>query len=296
VSEARKQTIVRGTQAYEDKFIAFVDILGFTDLVERPASVEYILELTGKFGSSKEEDFARYGPATCPCAPHDARDLNFRVTQISDCAVISAEVSPAGLINLVHHCYKIAFRFLKAGHTCIGYITRGDIYHTDAQFFGPGYQRAYDHASKGKVLIFQRNAADKGTPFIEIDSDVCRYVAEQPDNCVKTVFGKLTESDGKSTAIWPFFAIETMLDIAIAQDLDAEGLRAQVQMVCDNILRLLSQLENAKATANNGGRRKIEHIERKLREVLDLKDKHLEVIDFLSQPLSPALNVRRLDK
>lgn len=278
---------------YEDKFIAYVDILGFKELVERSEkggdnapTVEYILELTGKFGSSKEEDFDRYGPTTCPCAPHNARNLNFRATQISDCVVVSAEASPAGLINLVYHCYKIAFRFLKVGHTCRGYITRGNIYHTDAQFFGTGYQQAYDHESKGKVLIFQREAADEGTPFIEIDPRVCSYVAEQGDSCVKTVFAQLTESDGKRTAISPFFALKMLPDTVVDEDFDPTVLKGQFQMVRDSILRLLSQLENAKITANADGRGKIDHIERKLREVLAMKDKQAEITDFLSQPLS----------
>jgi hypothetical protein len=279
---------------YEDKFIGFVDILGFKALVERfegggdsALSEEYILELLDKFGSSEEEDFARYGPTICPNAPYTSRNLNFRVTQISDCAVISAEVSPAGLINLVHHCYKIAFRFLRVAHLCRGYITRGNIYHTDTRFFGTGYVRAYEHERDHKVVIFQKNSEDTGTPFIEIDPHVCDYVIEQLDGCVKTVFRQLTESDGKSTAISPFFALKTMLNIAIDQDLDAKELKDQVEMVCDNIRRLLSQLENAKASASIRGREKIEHVERKLHEVLALKDKHLEMLDFLSQPLSP---------
>jgi hypothetical protein len=289
---------------YEDKFIAFVDILGFKELVDRSeTTVEYILELTGRFGSSTEEDFARYGPTTCPCAPHIAGDLNFRVTQISDCAVISAEESSAGLINLVHHCYKIAFRFLKVGHLCRGYITRGKIYHTDTQFFGPGYQRAYER--ENKVSTFQRHAADTGTPFIEIDPEVCSYVAEQTDSCVRTVFGRLTERDGKSAAISPFFALKAIPDIVIDKDSDFAVCKGQVQIARDNILRLLSQLEKQEASLSSEEmqrkiaedrlerdradariRRKIEHIKRKLREVLALKDKQAEMIDLLSQPLS----------
>jgi hypothetical protein len=277
---------------YEYKFIAYVDILGFKELVERSEkggdsapTTEYILELIGRFGSSKEEDFARYGPTTCPYAPHYAVDLNFRATQISDCAVISAEVSPAGLINLVHHCYKIAFRFLKVGHLCRGYITRGYIYHTDTQFFGPGYQRAYKSESKVSIFRSDADADDTGTPFIEIDPAVCSYVAEeQLDSCVKTVFGRLTESVGKSTAISPFFALKAIPDMVIDKDSDFAVCKGQVQTVRDSVLRLLSQLENAKATADARGRRKIKHIERKLREVLVSKDKQVEMIDFLSQP------------
>jgi len=256
---------------YEDKFIAYVDILGFKELVKRSEkgsenapTVDYIFELMRRFGSSNDEDFDRYGPTVCPCAPHSSLNLNFRVTQISDCAVISAETSPAGLINLVHHCYKIAFRFLKLGHLCRGYITRGNIVHTDTQFFGTGYVRAYE--SESKVSIFRRNADDKGTPFIEIDPQVRSYVAEQPDVCVKTVFGRLTEGHGSRTAISPLFALKSIPDIVI--------------------LRLLSQLEKQEAETDASVRGKIEHITRKLREALSLKEKQVEMIDFLSQPFS----------
>ncbi len=50
---------------YEDKFIAFVDILGFKNIVERSQhggagapTVEWILELIKAFGSSHEEEHA----------------------------------------------------------------------------------------------------------------------------------------------------------------------------------------------------------------------------------------------
>src|SRR5690242_13343286 len=127
---------------YQDKFIAFVDILGFSELVMKSEAggdgapdAKYILDLTGKLGSAKERDhFAKYGPTHCPCAPYLSKDLDFRVTQISDCVVISAEVSPAGVINLLQHCFGIAIQILQAGHLCRGYITRGSIVHTDKQF------------------------------------------------------------------------------------------------------------------------------------------------------------------
>lgn len=274
---------------YADKFIAFVDILGFKCLVKRSEeggdgapTVEYILELISRFGWSTDEDFAKYGPTTCPCAPHISKDLNFHLTQISDCAVISAEASPAGLINLVHHCYKIAFRFLKIGHLCRGYITRGNIVHTDTQFFGTGYVRAYD--AEKHVSVFQRDASETGTPFIEIDPQVSSYVAEQPDMCVKTAFGRLTESDGKGTAISPFLALKTIPDMPINNDSDLAVWNGQVQVVRESILRLLSQLVVSEATADARGRRKIEHLKIKLSEVLVFKDKQVEMANFLAQP------------
>lgn len=334
---------------YEDKFIAFVDILGFTRLVERSEeggdgapTIEYILDLIGKFGSSTDEDFAKYGPTTCPCAPHNSRDLNFRVTQISDCAVISAEASPAGLINLIQHCYKIAFRFLKIGHLCRGYVTRGNIVHTEIHLFGTGYMRAFNREKT--VSIFTRDATavfgsaptaarhsrkfhaaiaaaradhwnlrwvaaavracssrlcaglrcarpspDTGTPFIEIDPKVFSYVAGQPDVCVKRVFDRLTESDGEIRAVWPLFALKMMPDMAINNESDLVIWKEHVQTVRQIILRLLSQLEESEVTANTGGRRKIEHLKIKLREVLAFKEQQLENGDFLIQPYPKKL-------
>jgi hypothetical protein len=82
--------------AYENKLIAFVDILGFHKLVIQSEkthnpSLEYLLDLTRKLGAS--EDRSRYVQS------------GFRITQVSDCVVVSSEVSPTGLINLLQYCF-----------------------------------------------------------------------------------------------------------------------------------------------------------------------------------------------
>lgn len=279
---------------YEDKFIAFVDVLGFSELVERSEkggegapTAQYLLALTQKLGSSKERDhFAKYGPTTCPCAPHNAKDLNFRVTQISDCVVVSAEVSPAGLINLMHHCFGISIHLLTAGHLCRGYITRGSIVHTDAQFMGTGYMRAFDN--EHRVSIFQIDRADEGTPFIEIDPEVCRYAAEQPDECVKTMFKRMTESDGTNTAISPFPALKKLPATVIDRNFDPAQWKAKIQVARENMLRLMAQLEGLEGSSSDRARRKIDHYKRKIKEILAAKDKDDEQLDLLSKPFSRA--------
>jgi len=271
---------------YTEKFVAYVDILGFKELVRRSEeggegapTLDYVLQLTRLFGSVNDEDFAKYGPTTCPCAPCIARDLNFRLTQASDGVVISSEISPAGLINLVAHCYKTMVRFLEVGHLCRGYLTRGNLAHEGVNFIGTGFHRAFENEKS--VSTFQIDLSDKGTPFIEIDPAVCGYVSEQTDSCVKTIFGRLTESDGQSTAITPFYFFRMMPSMPLDNPV---AYKEQVRFVCDVVLRLLARLEEAEATAPAAGRRKIEHHKRKLREVLALKDKQLEAMDGLSQP------------
>lgn len=192
---------------YTDKFIAFVDILGFKSMVE--ASTQHmevlseLLAITAKLGDGSERaNYEKYGPLTCPEAPRVERNLNFQVTQISDCAVISSEISPAGLINLVTHCWQVSIRLLQSGVLCRGFISRGLIYHDNGQVVGPGYQATL--SSEHTVTAFQRRVDEVGTPFIEIDDDVVAYVAEQPDVCVKMMFDRLTKFDGSKVALFPF--------------------------------------------------------------------------------------------
>src|SRR6267378_3569937 len=81
--------------------------------------------------------------STMPFAARVRADLDFRLTQISDCVVVSTEISPAGVINLVNRCWGAVIRLLQNGLMCRGYITRGRIFHTETQVIGTGYQRAY---------------------------------------------------------------------------------------------------------------------------------------------------------
>jgi len=172
---------------FSDKFVAFVDVLGFKNLVSESEAgngihLPEILKLLKKLGTGKErEHFEKYGPTCCPMAPRIERNLDFRVTQISDCVIASSEVSPAGAINLISHCWGAVISLMTHGMMCRGYIKRGRVFHTDAQIIGSGYQDAY--LAESKVTAFQREADERGTPYVEIDSEITNYVASQSDAC-----------------------------------------------------------------------------------------------------------------
>lgn len=268
---------------YEDKFIAFIDILGFKNIVERSEqggagapTVDWILELVKAFGSSHEEDHALSG-ARVAAMPDVERDLNFRVTQISDCAVISAELSPGGLTALVHHCYGVAFRLLLLGSLCRGYITHGKIIHTDTQFFGTGYIRAYEN--ERKVSIFHTGKADVGTPFIEVDPLVCRYVADASDDELKAAFQRFTESDGHGIAVTPLSALRAAPDLSIS---DPATFRHQIENLLNSMSGMIAHLEHAAASASVPALSKIEHYRQKLLEIAELKERQLAALESLS--------------
>jgi len=193
---------------FQEKFIGYLDILGFTNMVEASENgsgkpLRELLELLKALGSSEDvAELRRYGPTICPKSTYLHSDLDFKVTTISDCAVVSSEVSPAGAINLVNRCWRAVVRLLNRGLMCRGYITKGSIYHTEEQFIGSGYERAYSKESK--VAAFKREADERGTPFVEVDPIVCSYIMECGDECVRKVFSRMTRSDGEATALFPF--------------------------------------------------------------------------------------------
>lgn len=193
---------------FTEKFICFIDILGFKELVKKAEngsgmSLEKLLNLAKKLGESRDQEkFAQSGPITCPRSKHHNRNLDFKLTQITDCAVVSCEISPAGVINLINHCSAAVIKLMNKGIMCRGYITKGPIYHSDDQFIGSGYQEAYQKESN--VSAFKKEADERGTPFVEVDPVVCDYIQNKTDSCVVKMFKRFVESDGNVTALFPF--------------------------------------------------------------------------------------------
>lgn len=194
---------------FKDKFIGFVDILGWKNKVKaaEAGTGMPLAELKGALEKlGKHEDQAKIentGPIICPGSSYVRRDLDFKLTRISDCVIVSSEISPAGVINLIDHCWGAIFRLLTKGIMCRGYITRGLIHHTnEPEMIGSGYQEALD--KEQKVSAFKRKADEMGTPFVEVDPAVCNYIQDQGDSCVKNMFSRFVKGDGTVTALFPF--------------------------------------------------------------------------------------------
>jgi hypothetical protein len=198
-----------GDMKFTDKFIGFVDILGWKEKVKAAEtgtgmSLVELLELLKELGTPEDKGkVEKYEPMTCPKSAYVQRDLDFQLTQISDCVIVSSEISPAGVINLVSHCWRAVIKLLTKGVMCRGYITLGPIYHTNGpEVIGSGYQEALD--KEHKVSAFKREADERGTPFVEVDPSVCDYVRDHGDSCVKEMFSRYVKQDGRMTALFPF--------------------------------------------------------------------------------------------
>lgn len=274
---------------FTTKFIAFVDILGFKRFVADAEQgtgfdLERILSLLSYLGTGKErERFEKSGPTCCPCAPYVERHLDFRVTQISDCVIVSSEVSPAGIINLANHCWGAAIQLLRQGVMCRGYIKRGTIYHTDSQVIGTGYQDAYK--AEGGVTAFKREADERGTPYIEVDPEVTSYIDAQQDGCVKEIFSRMAKREGATAALFPFQRLSHSFLVGSSRKFDAErerkanqNMRAIINTVKERVQSLVDPT-NASAVA------KAAHYLSALDAQLEVCDRTDELIDALTQPI-----------
>lgn len=244
---------------FSEKVIAFADILGFSDMVNGASDAD----LPGLLGLMKELgaplDAARfYGvPPMCPCAPRLSDTLDFSITQVSDCIVISAEKSPAGVINLVNYCFGIAVRFLQRQMMVRGAIVIGRIFHQGMTIVGEGYQRAV--AGEKAVRAFAKNANAEGGPFIEVGPDVIKYIAEQPDKCVRTMFEGSTHTDGSLVTIYPFHALATSPAAVVGEDFDPQRWIVSVTGSLSRWQGLRADLQRRSAGASNRVQAKFAH-------------------------------------
>jgi len=231
---------------YKEKFIAFIDILGFKKMVEASVigtgiPLADILEMLKKLGTHEDQQRIRSGNIFLPESERIYPDLDFKITQISDCVVISSEKSPVGLLNLVIHCSNAITELLYMGKMCRGYITCGKIYHTDTQFIGTGYQKALD--KEQSVSAFKFTGDEVGTPFVEIDPEVCEYVNKYGDNMVKRHFNREIRSDGVINALFPFQLLGDKYAFhPYDSDLTKKNVKQSVQNNCITLMELNARI------------------------------------------------------
>ncbi len=250
-----------------------------------------LLKLLNSFGTGSErERFETHGPVCCPMAPYVDRSLDFRLTQFSDCAIVSAEVSPAGVINLVSHCWGAVIQLLQSGIMCRGYIKRGQVYHTDKHLLGTGYQDAY--LAEANVGAFRREADERGTPFVEVDAAVTEYVEQCGDPCVKEMFSRFVKRDGATVALFPFQRLSHSFIVAgHGHRFDADKERRSNQNLRDMLNRVKERVDAYVDKSNQRAVQKASHYIAALDAQLEVCDRTDEFIAMLKTPFPARKHV-----
>jgi hypothetical protein len=155
---------------YEERYVAFVDILGFSELIRRSENDDEgkTLRLINDALSFKQE---AYLELFCADSSHNTTEkdaLDLRIHTFSDFVVVSTPHTPDGLLCLLHVCWQIGVDWLRQGFLCRGGISVGKLVHsignhTAPRVFGPAFVAAYD---------LEHNVAD--FPRIVLSSQVRR--------------------------------------------------------------------------------------------------------------------------
>ncbi|MBC8146525.1 MAG: hypothetical protein H8E98_00900 [Bacteroidetes bacterium] len=132
---------------YDERYVAFVDILGFTDLVGKSADSNSTISLADivtalKFTPPAGQDKIVLGRIG------DISKSNHQMSSFSDNIFISTDSTENGLMHIINHLEQISFKLLKLGFLCRGGLTKGLCYHHENIVFGPAVIEAHDIEKK----------------------------------------------------------------------------------------------------------------------------------------------------
>lgn len=167
----------------DERFVAFIDLLGFRDVLNRMFTNEpqlfktvlQVLELAKAFADAPDPENMR------------------AITAFSDSVVVTSG-GPFGTAGLFATVGVLAGEFLKKGILCRGGIARGRMYHADGILFGEALVRAYDlerHVAKMPRIVIDDDVAP--AVFFLIDDQVPRVKRDRDGKLILNVFAHFWE-------------------------------------------------------------------------------------------------------
>jgi len=122
---------------YDDRYVAFVDILGFANIVRKteydPSNKRYdaLVKTLTDIGSFNEETI------------NESDDFKFQ--SFSDSVIMSTATTRTGLLHLLHLVSNLSIHLLSNGGLLMrGAIAKGKLHHDQLLMFGPAFLVAYN--------------------------------------------------------------------------------------------------------------------------------------------------------
>jgi hypothetical protein len=144
---------------YDDRYVAYMDILGFRSLVQRiPSEPGLYDEAVGAFNQLETRLPVDLAPEKC----------DFRQQIISDGIVMSSDNTSAGLEFLVFAIEQLSIALLTLGMFTRGGLAKGKLHHDDKVIFGEGFLEAYfleSEIAKYPRIIVGRTVYDDMSDF-----------------------------------------------------------------------------------------------------------------------------------
>lgn len=131
---------------FEDRAVAFIDVLGFKALVNEAVNNEPERQKLADLVALLESAIPRLDSGVDSAVP---RRLIPRHQYISDCIILSAPLTDSerrwynGVSIVVMRAIQLSHFFLNEGYLIRGGISAGKLWHTETNIIGPAYQEAY---------------------------------------------------------------------------------------------------------------------------------------------------------
>jgi len=119
---------------YSERYVAFIDILGFREIIKRSETDSRLYETLVK---TLSEIHARE-----PIEGEETVDFQFQT--FSDSIVISSASSKMGLAHLLRAICTLTLELMQESLLIRGGIAKGKLYHEKGVMFGPAVIEAYE--------------------------------------------------------------------------------------------------------------------------------------------------------
>jgi hypothetical protein len=142
---------------YEDKLFAFLDILGFSNAIDKTIKNDKEIKSETRkiidFINKMQSDFNH------EAFNHDDSKNNRRVINMfSDTIIISHPVNDSGIHSFILNIIHLHLSAILSGFLLRGAIVLEKIYHTETDVFGPAIIKAYK--LQEKIAIYPRTILD----------------------------------------------------------------------------------------------------------------------------------------
>ncbi len=199
---------------YEDRYVAFVDILGFASIVEAsqnaPEHVERLYRALSQLSTRAQEGHYR--------------DHAIEATNFSDTVVLSAPVTAGGLLYIFDAVSGFTADLLSMNMLLRGAVVRGELLHSESAIFGPALINAY--RLENTVSFHPRMMID-----IAVVNDIDGY---SKDDEFKKKFGEFVVTDHHDVAyLNPFAAWRDQGELS---SIDTERLIALQAIIAGGLL------------------------------------------------------------
>lgn len=205
---------------YEQRYCAYIDILGFTGLVGE------IETDPDKFSEIQSILRKVHEPERVALSLPSEQRIDFRVQSISDAVAISTRCTEVALLSLIISVEALVCSLLREGYFTRGAICKGKLYHDDKMVFGDALIQA--HALESQIVRY---------PRIMIAKSVVDDVRE---NNMSSVESRITNGDDGPSYVHVLRRLEEALQEVKANPDDSKRLSIYSEMR-DEIIRNFSE-------------------------------------------------------